>query len=224
MLLDAPLGSCNKSGSKSCSRSACGHEGENRLSANSANVGIRFRSRIPTSPFARDALCAASICSAVRLFVCFVLSRINRAFQVNLYHHTFHACRQTSHLFLVLIDFDAIRENAIHHNTMPAAPRRASKHPHRSIASRSYQNPVLRPVKPPYARLPLLRQGRTRTACGPHSGPLVRVYASVRREASRRLRLVILRHSANSWRIKTRVASDAIKSGSATETRVNPYF
>src|SRR6202030_504667 len=43
---------------------------------------------MPTSPFASEVLCAASICSATRLFVCLVLSRIGSPFQVNLYHQT----------------------------------------------------------------------------------------------------------------------------------------
>ena len=43
--------------------------------ANCRTVAAGFRSRSPTSPLARDVLCAASICSATRLFVCLVLSR-----------------------------------------------------------------------------------------------------------------------------------------------------
>ena len=41
----------------------------------------------PNLTFREAALCAASICSAIRLFVCFVLSRISSPFQTNLYHH-----------------------------------------------------------------------------------------------------------------------------------------
>ena len=54
--------------------------------ANSFSVGAGSFSRMPTSPFAKAARCAASICSATRLFGCFVLSRICLPFQVNLYH------------------------------------------------------------------------------------------------------------------------------------------
>jgi hypothetical protein len=40
--------------------------GAKSLSMNSRNVGTGFLSRMPTSAFARPALCAASICSATR--------------------------------------------------------------------------------------------------------------------------------------------------------------
>lgn len=53
---------------------------------NAASVGTGFLSRMPTSPFARAVRRAASICSATRLLLCFVLSRIWWPFQVNLYH------------------------------------------------------------------------------------------------------------------------------------------
>jgi hypothetical protein len=48
--------------------------GRKSPSANSRSVAAGFRSRIPTSPFAKAALFAASICSATRLFVCFVVT------------------------------------------------------------------------------------------------------------------------------------------------------
>lgn len=41
---------------------------------------------MPTSPLASAVRLAASICSAVRLLLCFVLSRIGSPFQLNLYH------------------------------------------------------------------------------------------------------------------------------------------
>jgi len=56
-------------------------------SANSFSVGTGFLSCIPTSPLASCVLRAASICSAVRLLVCFVLARISCPFHENLYHH-----------------------------------------------------------------------------------------------------------------------------------------
>src|SRR4051794_24653825 len=52
--------------------------------ANSRSVGVGFRSSIPTSPLASEVLKAASICSAVRLFVCFVLLRTSSPFHMNL--------------------------------------------------------------------------------------------------------------------------------------------
>src|SRR3984957_2158061 len=54
----------------------------------SRSVGTLTRSRIPTSPFARPVLRAASICSATRLFVCLVLSRNCSPLNVNLNHQT----------------------------------------------------------------------------------------------------------------------------------------
>jgi hypothetical protein len=64
----------------------CSHR--NRRHSSGRSPQSMSRVGMPTSPFASDVLCAASICSATRLFVCFVLSRIASPFQVNRYHHT----------------------------------------------------------------------------------------------------------------------------------------
>jgi hypothetical protein len=63
--------------------------GAKSLSMNSRKVGTGAFSRIPTPAFASETLWAASICSATRLFGCFVLFRIWRPRQVNLYHQFF---------------------------------------------------------------------------------------------------------------------------------------
>ena len=66
--------------------STCGRK--SRL-MKSANVGTGALSRIPTSPLASPAFRAASICSAIRLLVCFVLSRNCSPLNVNLNHQFF---------------------------------------------------------------------------------------------------------------------------------------
>ena len=57
--------------------------------ANPRSVGTGFLSRSPTSPFAKEVLCVTSICSAIRLLACLVLSQIGSPFQLNLYHQIF---------------------------------------------------------------------------------------------------------------------------------------
>jgi hypothetical protein len=52
---------------------------------NSVSVGMIFRSRMPTSPFAREVRCAASICRATLSLPCLVDSRTSFPCHMNLY-------------------------------------------------------------------------------------------------------------------------------------------
>jgi hypothetical protein len=61
-------------------------ERKERLLGEILERGCGFLLSNANSPFARAARCAASICSATRLFGCLVLSRTWLPFQVNLYH------------------------------------------------------------------------------------------------------------------------------------------
>src|SRR6516164_11239368 len=60
-------------------------QGSIRLEQNSDSVGTGFFSRIPTSPFASDVRCAASIWRATLSLPCFVDSRTSSPFHMNLY-------------------------------------------------------------------------------------------------------------------------------------------
>src|ERR1700736_485117 len=62
--------------------------GSTRSEQNSLNVGTVLFSRIPTSPFARDVRCAASICRATLSLPCLVDSRMSFPCHMNLYQYT----------------------------------------------------------------------------------------------------------------------------------------
>src|SRR6266487_1145580 len=60
-------------------------QGSNLRSQNSFRIGAGFFSRMPTSPFANEVRCVASICRATLSLPCLVDSRITCPFHMNLY-------------------------------------------------------------------------------------------------------------------------------------------
>lgn len=87
--------------------------GELASGSNSRNLATCFFSRMPASAFASETLCAASICSATRLFGCFVLSRIRVPRQVNLYHQFFEPSQNAAAVRLVQRIFTAREKFAV---------------------------------------------------------------------------------------------------------------